>query len=173
MTGGHTRHTAVRGLVNLAVLLAGYAAAPIAGFVDATLVSAGRSITVLWATIALLTVTLLARVLNLFGMVLLVLLGAILWITATSASGEVQTFVALTWAWLLLIVGVVGFARRHRVRRSERRSGGRDTSSDAYQLWRRTWLIPPIVWVATFFALSLAALVGALILFGYTIVITV
>lgn len=137
-----------RGMV--ITLLAGYPAASLIGLLAAAVAGAGHAVGMLWLLVALLAVMLL-KIRNMYGALVVVLLGAMLALATWYAPAHILAWLAHTLAWLLLIAGprpVIELAL------SRRRT---TTGSDAAQLARLTH-VPKVVWIT----LWLAATVGAL-----------
>lgn len=135
------------------VTASGYSAPPLFGASAAVLLRHGRADAVLWTTIVLagLTLTVMA---TWFGRLVVVLLGLALWPFARAADRDLQLLAATTWAWVLLIGGLVQILWR-----------GRD-SGDYADLRRLTW-IPRTLWFLLFTILSAVALVtGGMLLLG-------
>ncbi len=140
--------------------LAGYLGPSLFGLAGALLLTGGRTVAVLWLSLLFLALMMLV-VANLFGAVVLVGTGGLLFLAARYATGEAQTVAAYTWVWFLLIGGflhVLDFRRE--------RAKGPDTGSDAVALRAMTFLPAPL-WVGFFWLATLAALLyGAAILLG-------
>jgi hypothetical protein len=164
-TSGLTTYSGIIGLDRFLVALAGYLGPSMFGLLGAALLVAGEPAPVLAVTLVLLAGLLLVME-NLWGMFVLVVLGALVWWTLTDASADVQQIVAFTWVWVLLINGFVDVVDLRGQRREARRAGDPDRSSDAYVLGRMTWL-PGALWVLFFLLATLAALVlGGSMLLG-------
>lgn len=143
-----------RGAGMVATLFAGYISPCLLGLVAAALVAADRHLLILGSSIAML-VALLVTVRNVFGVVAIVLTGAVLVAVAGYAPPPVQESGASLLAWFLLFGGLrsVGDLRRGR-------RGGRVRDSDADQLARLT-RVPAAVWVVGFAAVAVGALAAA------------
>jgi hypothetical protein len=134
-------------------LLGGYLAPSLLGLLGAVTLSYGRVLPVLWAAVLLLLALLLV-IRNLFGVVSVVLTGALLVAVAGWAPPTSQGPAAYVLVWFLLIA-----APRPVVELQLSRRRGLAPSSDADQLAPLTGL-PAFVWVLVFLSLTLAALVG-------------
>jgi hypothetical protein len=145
------------GLGMVLTLLAGYVAPALLGLGGAWLLAAGRITMLLWASLVLLFAMLL-MVRNLYGLLAVLVAGAGIFAVSWFTEPEVQAAFAYTFVWFLLVGGVrpVGELQALRWRRRAR-------DSDADQLSRITW-IPGLVWVGVFGAVTLAALVAAVML---------
>ncbi len=133
-------------------LLAGYPAASLVGLAAAAVAGAGHAVGMLWLLVGLLAVMLL-QIRNLYGALVVLVLGAVLAVATWYAPTRVLGWLAYGLAWLLLFAGprpVLELALSGR-----RASAG----SDAAQLARLTHL-PRAVWIV----LWLAATAGALVL---------
>jgi hypothetical protein len=159
-TSSGTSFAGLGGLGRFVSALAGYLGPSLFGLAGAVLLTRGRTVAVLWLSLAFLALMMLV-VANLFGAVVLVGTGGLLVLAARYATGEAQTVAAYTWVWFLLIGGflhVLDFRRE--------RAKGPDTGSDAVQLRRMTYLPAPL-WVGFFWLATLAALLyGAAVLLG-------
>ncbi|GAA1352836.1 M50 family metallopeptidase [Saccharothrix algeriensis] len=131
--------------------LAGYVAPSLLGLGAAALVAADRVRPLLWAT-AVLLAGMLLMIRNLFGVLSVVLTGAVVLAVSWYATAEWQAAFALFVAWFLLLGGVrpVGELQRRRLR-------GRAPNSDADQLARIT-RVPGLLWVLLFAAVTIGAL---------------
>ena len=141
----------------VATLAAGYLAPAAVGVGAALLLSTGRGVALLWLSLLLLA-GLLLWVRNVYGLLVLVVLGAGLGLLTAYADPEVQAVAAYLVAWLLLlaaprpVVELIGQGRR------------RSRTSDPDQLARLT-RVPALVWCALMLVANLAGLaVGALTL---------
>ncbi len=132
-------------------LVAGYLGPSIFGFAGAMLLVHGFEPRV----VLFLTMVFLAGVLimtrNFFGIVLILAVGAVLWIVAMRSTTTVQLVFAHIWTWFLLMGG----ARQVPELFSNIRNGDHN---DAAMLQKHT-LIGDVVWLAVFWFLSLGALV--------------
>jgi hypothetical protein len=85
--------------------LVGYVGPSLFGLAAAKLISIGHSVAVLWLTLALL-VLLLAFVRNIFGIVVIVIAGYVIYVFARYGSVSHETMAAYGIAWLLLLSGI-------------------------------------------------------------------
>ena len=143
------------GLGMVLTLAAGYPGPALVGLGAAALLAADRPVLLLWCVLALLALLLL-QIRNLFGLwvVLVCAVGAfaVTWWTGPT----VQSGVAHTLTWFLLLG-----APRAVVELAVSRRGGRGRSSDADQLGRLTHL-PGAVWVGLLGVVTVGAtLLGA------------
>jgi hypothetical protein len=90
---------------NFPSMLIGYLGPSVFGLVAAKLISIGHSVAVLWLALALL-VLLLANVRNVFGIMIIVIAGYVIYIFARYGTVAHQTVAAYGIAWLLLLAGV-------------------------------------------------------------------
>ncbi|MFD4373544.1 M50 family metallopeptidase [Streptomyces sp. NPDC058486] len=141
------------GLGVVLTLAAGYTAAPLLGLGGAALLGAGLVAVLLWAATALL-LALLVMVRNAYGILSVVLTGALFVLVSWLAAPEVQAVFAYAVVWFLLLGGV----RPAFELQSKRRHGGAP-DSDADQLSRLTH-VPAGVWLAFFHTVSLCCLIG-------------
>ena len=141
-------------------LLAGYIAPSLVGLAGAWILGGNRIMLLLWAAVVLLLLMLI-NIRNVFGVVSVVVTGAIVFGVSWYASPQVQAAFAYTGVWFLLVGGVRPIGELQRLR-----SRGRMPESDADQLGRMTHL-PALFWVTVFYLVNLAALViGAFMLAG-------
>ncbi|MCX5118789.1 M50 family metallopeptidase [Micromonospora sp. NBC_00362] len=141
-------------------LLAGYVAPPLVGLAGAWLLGGNRITLLLWVAVALL-LAMLVMIRNVFGMVSLLITGALVFAVSWYATPQVQAAFAYTGVWFLLLGGVRPVVELQRLR-----SRGRMPASDADQLAGLT-PFPPLFWVGVFALVNLAALIaGALLLAG-------
>lgn len=134
-------------------LLAGYLAPSVLGLLAAVALGYGRVLPVLWVAVVLLAV-LLALIRNLFGVVSVIVTGALLVGVAGWAPATWQGPAAYLLTWFLLVA-----APRPVLELQAARRRGLAAASDADQLARLTG-VPALVWVATFLLLTTAALAG-------------
>jgi hypothetical protein len=85
--------------------LIGYLGPSVFGLAAAKLISIGHSVAVLWLALAFL-VLLLAFVRNIFGIVLIVVAGYVIYVFARYGSVSHETMAAYGIAWLLLLSGI-------------------------------------------------------------------
>jgi Peptidase M50B-like len=141
-------------------LLAGYIAPSLIGVLGAWLLGGNRITLLLWLTVVLLLLMLI-NIRNLFGVLSVLITGAIVVIVSWYASAQVQAVFAYAGVWFLLFGGV-----RPVFELQSLRSRGRMPESDADQLAHVT-RVPALFWVTVFLIVDLAALVvGALLLAG-------
>ncbi|MEU7586981.1 M50 family metallopeptidase [Micromonospora sp. NPDC049230] len=141
-------------------LLAGYVAPPLVGLAGAWLLGGNRITLLLWVAVALL-LAMLVMIRNAFGVVSLLVTGALVFAVSWYATPQVQAAFAYAGVWFLLLGGLRPVVELQRLR-----SRGRMPASDADQLAGLT-PFPPLFWVAVFAVVNLAALVaGALLLTG-------
>lgn len=141
-------------------LLAGYIAPSLIGLLGAWLLGGNRITLLLWLTVVLLLVMLI-NIRNLFGVLSLLITGAIVFIVSWYASAQVQAVFAYAGVWFLLFGGV-----RPVFELQSLRSRGRMPESDADQLAHVTH-VPALFWVTVFLLVDVAALVvGAFLLAG-------
>ncbi|SNY06075.1 M50 family metallopeptidase [Paractinoplanes atraurantiacus] len=141
-------------------LLGGYIAPSLVGLLGAWLLGGNRITLLLWLAVLLLLLMLI-NIRNLFGVVSLVVTGAIVFVVSWYASPEVQAAFAYAGVWFLLFGGVRPVFELQSLRRR-----GRMPESDADQLAHVTH-VPAIFWVGVFLVVNLVALVvGAFLLAG-------
>jgi len=141
-------------------LLGGYVAPSLVGVLGAWLLGGNRITLLLWLAVALLLLMLI-NVRNLFGVISLVVTGAIVFVVSWFASAQIQAIFAYAGVWFLLFGGVRPIFELQGLRRR-----GRMPQSDADQLAHITH-VPALFWVGVFLVVDLAALViGAFLLAG-------
>lgn len=141
-------------------LLGGYIAPSLVGVLGAWLLGGNRITLLLWLAVVLLLVMLI-NIRNLFGVVSLLITGAIVVAVSWYASPEVQAVFAYAGVWFLLFGGV-----RPVFELQSLRSRGRMHGSDADQLAHITH-VPALFWVGFFLVVDVAALVvGGFLLAG-------
>jgi hypothetical protein len=141
-------------------LLAGYIAPSLVGLGGAWLLGGNRIMLLLWLAVILLLVMLI-NVRNFFGVVSLVITGAIVFAVSWWASPQVQAAFAYVGVWFLLIGGVRPVSELQKLRRR-----GRMPESDADQLGHLTHL-PALFFVGLFYLVTLGVLVvGTFMLAG-------
>jgi hypothetical protein len=141
-------------------LLAGYIAPSLVGLAGAWILGGNRITLLLWLAVVLLLLMLI-NIRNVFGVVSVVITGAIVFAVSWYASPQVQAAFAYTGVWFLLIGGLrpVGELQRLRAR-------GRMPESDADQIGRMTH-VPAVFWVGVFYLVNLAVLmIGVFMLAG-------
>lgn len=132
----------------------GYVAPSLLGLGGAALLAAGHITALLWGATALL-LAMLVMIRNLYGMLTVVLTGALFFCVSWLTEPEVQAAFAYLVVWFLLFGGIRPVFE---LQRKRRRGGARD--SDADQLARLTRL-PAAVWLLLFHAVTLLSLAGA------------
>ncbi len=143
-----------RGPGMIVTLMAGYTGPALLGLGSAALLATGRPLALLWALLVLLALMLL-QIRNLFGLWVVLVCGAALFVVTWWADSNVQTAVAYTVTWFLLLAAPRPVLEVARTRRQ-----GRGRSSDPDQLARLTHL-PGAVWVVIFLVITVgAALLG-------------
>ena len=148
------------GLGMILTLLGGYIAPSLVGVLGAWLLGGNRITLLLWLAVVLLLLMLI-NVRNLFGVVSLVVTGAIVFAVSWFAEPEVQAAFAYAGVWFLLFGGVRPVFELQSLRRR-----GRMPGSDADQLAHITH-VPAVFYVGLFLIVNLAALaVGAFLLAG-------
>jgi hypothetical protein len=141
-------------------LLGGYLAPSLVGVLGAWLLGGNRITLLLWLAVLLLLVMLI-NIRNLFGVLSILVTGAVVVIISLYASAHVQSVFAYAGVWFLLFGGV-----RPVFELQSLRNRGRLPGSDADQLGHVTH-VPAIFWVGVFLVVNLAALVvGAFLLAG-------
>ncbi|MEU8181841.1 M50 family metallopeptidase [Micromonospora sp. NPDC049044] len=141
-------------------LLAGYVAPPLVGLAGAWLLGGNRITLLLWVAVVLL-LAMLIMIRNAFGVVSLLVTGALVFAVSWYATPQVQAAFAYTGVWFLLLGGVRPVVELQRLR-----SRGRMPASDADQLAGLT-PFPAFFWVTVFAIVNVLALVaGALLLAG-------
>ena len=141
-------------------LMAGYIAPSLIGLAGAWILSSNRITLLLWLTVVLLLLMLI-NIRNLFGVVSVVITGAIVFAVSWFASPQVQAAFAYTGVWFLLLGGVRPVSELQRLRRR-----GRMPDSDADQLGRLAHT-GALFWVGFFYLVTVAVLVvGAFMLAG-------
>jgi Peptidase M50B-like len=141
-------------------LLAGYLAPSLLGLAGAWLLGGNRITLLLWIAVALL-VAMLVMIRNVYGVLSVLVTGALVFVVSWFASPEVQAAFAYAGVWFLLFGGVRPVGELQRMRRR-----GRLPASDADQLAGVT-RIPALLWVGLFGLVNLGALLlGGLLLVG-------
>jgi hypothetical protein len=141
-------------------LLFGYIAPSLVGLAGAWILGGNRITLLLWLAVVLLLLMLI-NIRNVFGVISLVVTGAIVVLVSWYASPQIQAAFAYAGVWFLLIGGVRPVGELQRLR-----SRGRMPESDADQLAHVTH-VPAIFWVGVFGLVNLAVLViGAFMLAG-------
>ncbi|MFE7797474.1 M50 family metallopeptidase [Nocardia sp. NPDC057440] len=151
------------GLGMILTAMAGYPAPPLLGLGFAALLGAERITLMLWTAIALLAAVLI-KVRNIYGLLTVFGLGAIVFAVSWFGTDTLQAGFAYLGAWFLLLAGTRPVIELQRGRRRRWNNPG-SADSDADQLARLTHL-PGLLWVLVFGAIAVAALVvgGGLLL---------
>ncbi|MFC5678490.1 M50 family metallopeptidase [Aeromicrobium endophyticum] len=148
-----------RGPGMIATAAAGYLAPAALGLVSVVLVENGRTAWSLYAGLATMAV-MLAFIRNWFGLLVVVAVGAAVWLLIWRASPEAQDVAALTFAWFLLLA-----APRATVDLWSHRRRARTRTTDADVLARIT-ILPAPVWNVVFVVLTVGALAAAVRVVG-------
>ncbi|QKW09049.1 M50 family metallopeptidase [Streptomyces sp. NA04227] len=141
------------GLGMVLTAAAGYTAPPLLGLGGAALLAAHHITALLWLATALL-VAMLVMIRNAYGVLSVVVTGALFVLVSWSTGPQVQAAFAYLVVWFLLVGGV---RPAFELQAKRRRGGAGD--SDADQLARLTQ-VPPAVWFLFFHVVSLCALMG-------------
>jgi hypothetical protein len=148
------------GLGMMLTLLGGYIAPSLVGVLGAWLLGGNRITLLLWLAVVLLLLMLI-NVRNVFGVISLLVTGAIVFVVSWFASPQTQAIFAYAGVWFLLFGGVRPIFELQSLRRR-----GRMPQSDADQLAHITH-VPALFWVGVFLVVDLGALViGAFLLAG-------
>ena len=131
--------------------LAGYVTPPLLGLACAWLLSDGRITLMLWAGIALLA-AMLIMIRNVYGVVSVVVTGAIIFAVSWLGDAMVQAGFAYLGAFFLLLAGA-----RPVIELQQKRARRQARDSDADQLARLTG-VPGLAWVGVFAAVAVLAL---------------
>ncbi|MYS83017.1 M50 family metallopeptidase [Embleya scabrispora] len=143
------------GLGMVLTAMAGYITPSILGAGGAALLAGAHITMVLWVALVLLALMFIA-IRNLFGALVLLVTGGVIFAISWLASARIQAAFAYLLVWFLLVSGV-----RPVFELQQMRGRGRAPWSDADQLADLT-RIPGAVWVAFFGLVSAAALgIGA------------
>jgi peptidase M50B-like protein len=144
----------------IVTLMAGYIAPSLVGLAGAWILGGNRITLLLWLAVVLLLLMLI-NIRNAFGIVSVVITGAIVLAVSWYATPQVQAAFAYAGVWFLLIGGVRPVSELQKLRRR-----GRMPDSDADQLGRLTH-VGALFWVGFFYLVTLGALViGTLMLAG-------
>ncbi len=151
-----------RGAGMVATFFAGYAGPAVVGLGAAWVLGTGHAAAVLWGVLVVL-VWMLLQIRNLYGLWVVlafgIALGAANWWLSPGAQSVAAH--ALTWFLMLAAPRAVWSLQVERAR-------GRGAASDADQLARIT-VMPALVWVLLFFAVTLGGLgLGASLLLGHS-----
>lgn len=142
-----------RGPGTILVFAAGYLGPGLLGLLGAVLLAAGHPLGLLWLLLVLVALLLL-QLRSLFGLVPVLLTGVVLAVVTRWAAPEVQTSVALTVTWFLLLGAPRDVLD---LQRQRRRGSRRDRTSDAAELARLTHL-PAALWAGVLLVGTLACL---------------
>jgi hypothetical protein len=138
----------------VATAAAGYATPPLLGIGAAVLVAADQITAMLVVAVVLLLATLIL-IRNAYGVLSVVLTGAVIVVVAAYGSPNVQYGFACFVTWFLIIGGLRTVLEVQRKRRRRRAA-----DSDADQLERLTG-VPAGIWVALFALVGVFSLIGA------------
>ena len=136
----------------VATVLAGYAGPGLLGLGAAYLLSQRHALAVLWLAVLLLGLLLL-QIRNFYGLYAVLVAGVGVFGVSWWGSAQVQSLVAWTGTWFLLLA-----APRPVLELQGQRRRGRARTSDADQAARLTG-VPGIVWVTFFLAVTVGCLV--------------
>ena len=139
------------GLGMVATAAAGYVGPGLLGLGAALLLSHRHALAVLWLAVLLLGLLLL-QIRNFYGLYAVLVAGLGVLAVSWWAEERVQSLVAYTGTWFLLLAAPRPVLELHRQRR-----GGRSRRSDADTLARLTRL-PGLVWVGVFALVTLGCL---------------
>jgi len=131
--------------------LAGYVTPSLLGLVGALALAHGRITLLLWVTLGFLPLILI-MIRNAFGVVSIVVTGALVFVVSWFAPDQVQAGFAYLAVWFLLVGGVRPVYELQKMRRR-----GQLADSDADQLARLT-RVPGLIWVGLFTIVNVAAL---------------
>ncbi len=141
-------------------LMAGYIAPSLIGLAAAWILGGNRITLLLWVAVGLLLLMLI-NIRNVFGVISVLITGAVVFAVSWYASPPVQAAFAYAVVWFLLIGGVRPVSELQRLRRR-----GRMPGSDADQLGRITH-VGALFWVGLFYLVTLGALaIGTFMLAG-------
>ncbi|CAL9554454.1 M50 family metallopeptidase [Streptomyces sp. enrichment culture] len=141
------------GLGMILTAAAGYTAPSLMGLGGAALLASGRITLLLWLATALL-LAMLVMIRNAYGVLTVVLTGAVFVLVSWLAGPQIQAAFAYAAVWFLLLGGV-----RPAFELQSKRAGGGAGDSDADQLARLTHT-PAALWLFLFHAVSLCSLMG-------------
>jgi Peptidase M50B-like len=134
-------------------LLAGYVTPSLLGLAWAAVLATGRITLLLWTSLVVLAL-MLVMIRNAFGVVSVVVTGAVVFAVSWYASPAVQAAFAYLAVWFLLAGGVRPVFELQRLRRR-----GRMRDSDADQVARLT-RVPALAWVGAFLVVNVLALLA-------------
>ena len=135
----------------------GYLGASAAGLIAARLISTGRMVAVLWLGFALLAV-MLVTVRNLFGVGVILICGALLYLVLRNGTAGADTAVAYGVTWFLLISGTKDPFEIVRKPKEIKEIADAGVLAEMTFLWRWVWCV---LWLAGTVA---ALMVGGAIL---------
>jgi Peptidase M50B-like len=139
------------GVGMVVTVAAGYLSPSLLGLCGVAVLARGWVTVALWVIAALL-LAMLVMIRNVYGMLSVLLTGAVVVLVSWYASAQVQAAFSYAATWFLLIGGVRAAGELYRGRRS--RGAG---SSDAGQLAQLTG-VPALLWILLFAVASLTAL---------------
>ena len=143
----------------VATLAAGYVTPSLLGLAGAALLAVGRIRFMLWlALVLLLAVLVMTR--NLYGILSVLVTGAVVFVVSWYGSAQVQAAFAYLGVWFLLLGGVRPVFE---VQRQRRRGYAR--GSDADQLAGLT-RVPGVFWVGLFLVVALGAVAASVVVLG-------
>ena len=132
------------------MLLAGYPAPAVVGLGAAVLLSRGYAVGLLWALVLLCAVV-LVLVRNVYGLLVVVLIGAVVAVVSWTAEPWLLSLVATALVWVVLLAAPRSVVDLQGLRRRGARG------SDADQLTALTG-VPAVLWVALFWLVAVACL---------------
>ncbi|AUG79597.1 membrane protein [Kitasatospora sp. MMS16-BH015] len=141
------------GLGMVLTAAAGYTAPPLLGLGGAALLAQHRVTALLWIAILLLA-GLLVMIRNAFGLLSVVVTGAVFFLVSWYGGDQLHAAFAYLGIWFLLLAGVRPVVE---LQGKRRRGGARD--SDADQLARLTG-VSAVLWVTLFLVVALACLLA-------------
>lgn len=143
----------------VATLVAGYVTPSLLGLAGAALLATGRIRIMLWlALVLLLAVLVMTR--NGYGILSVLLTGAVVFLVSWYGSAQVQASFAYLGVWFLLLGGVRPVFE---VQRQRRRGGAGGSDADQLALLTR---VPGLLWVGLFLVVSLGAVVASVLVLG-------
>jgi Peptidase M50B-like len=143
----------------VATLAAGYLTPSLLGLAGAALLAVGRIRIMLWLTLVLL-LAVLVMTRNVYGILSVLVTGAVLFLVSWYASAQVQAAFAYLGVWFLLLGGVRPLFE---VQRQRRRGHVRD--SDADQLAGLT-RVPGLLWIGMFLLVAAGAVAASVVVLG-------
>lgn len=159
-TGATTTKGLARGPGLVATLAAGYIGPGLLGLIGAVVLSRGYATALLWFLLLVLAL-LLVQIRNWFGLLVILVCGAVLVVVTRYVPGSGQTSFAYLLMWFLLLAAPYAVVDLIRARRR-----GQARGSDADQLGGLT-VLGPATWSALFLLVTLACLVcGAALMLG-------